>query len=115
MIIAQIIIYLNFFIIGVVLGSFFTLPTYRIPLKQDITHTRSYCPKCNHKFVYNLNLDDIKEVNSNKSVQNEKTQYEFLSYVICKNPLCNYDIELKGYIFEYPENTVDSVELIKLK
>ena len=67
------------------------------------------------KFVYNLNLDDIKEVNSNKSVQNEKTQYEFLSYVICKNPLCNYDIELKGYIFEYPENTVDSVELIKLK
>ena len=28
---------------------------------------------------------------------------------------CNYDIELKGYIFEYPENTVDSVELIKLK
>ena len=38
------------------------------------------CPKCNHKFVYNLNLDDIKEVNSNKSVQNEKTQYEFLSY-----------------------------------
>ena len=54
-------------------------------------------------------------MNSNKSVQNEKTQYEFLSYVICKNPLCNYDIELKGYIFEYPENTIDSVELIKLK
>lgn len=52
MIIAQIIIYLNFFIIGVVLGSFFTLATYRIPLKQDITHTRSYCPKCNHKLKF---------------------------------------------------------------
>ena len=52
MIIAQIIIYFNFFIIGVVLGSFFTLATYRIPLKQDITHTRSYCPKCNHKLKF---------------------------------------------------------------
>ena len=39
----------------------------------------------------------------------------FLSYLVCKNPLCNYDIELKGYVFEYPENNVDSVELIKLK
>lgn len=70
------------------------------------------CPKCNHKFVYNLNLNDIKEVNSNKY---EKKQYEFLSYVICKNPLCNYDIELKGYIFKSPDNTIDSIELTKLK
>ena len=54
-------------------------------------------------------------MNSNKSVQNEKTQYEFLSYVICKYPLCYYYIELYGFIFEYPDITVDSVELIKLK
>lgn len=40
------------FIIGVVLGSFYTLAVYRIPLKQDITHTRSYCPKCNHKLNF---------------------------------------------------------------
>lgn len=50
--IAQIIIYLCFYIIGVVLGSFFTLAIYRIPLKQDITHTRSYCPKCNHNLGF---------------------------------------------------------------
>ena len=50
--IAQIIIYILFFIIGIVLGSFFTLATYRIPLKQDITHTRSYCPKCNHRLEF---------------------------------------------------------------
>lgn len=50
--IAQIIVYVFFYIIGVVLGSFFTLATYRIPLKQDITHTRSYCPKCNHKLQF---------------------------------------------------------------
>lgn len=45
----QIIFYLAFYIIGVVLGSFFTLATYRIPLKQDILYTRSYCPNCNNK------------------------------------------------------------------
>ena len=37
---------------GAVLGSFYTLAVYRIPLKQDITHTRSYCPKCNHKLNF---------------------------------------------------------------
>lgn len=45
----QIIFYIAFYIIGVTLGSFFTLATYRIPLKQDILYTRSYCPKCNNK------------------------------------------------------------------
>lgn len=48
----DIIIYIFIFAIGVVLGSFYTLAVYRIPLKQDITHTRSYCPKCNHKLNF---------------------------------------------------------------
>lgn len=50
--ISQIIFYIAFYIIGVVLGSFFTLATYRIPLKQDILYTRSYCPKCNNKLKF---------------------------------------------------------------
>lgn len=50
--IAYIIVYLLFFIIGITMGSFFTLATYRIPLKQDITHTRSYCPNCNHRLEF---------------------------------------------------------------
>ncbi len=50
--IAQIIIYISIFIIGIVMGSFFTLATYRIPLKQDILYTRSYCPKCNNKLKF---------------------------------------------------------------
>lgn len=43
------VIYLLFFLIGITFGSFFTLAVYRLPLKQDITHTRSYCPNCNHR------------------------------------------------------------------
>ena len=40
------------FILGTVFGSFYTLATYRIPKKQDIVHTRSYCPNCNHKLGF---------------------------------------------------------------
>lgn len=44
-------IFLNaiIFIMGTFFGSFFTLAVYRIPLKKDITHERSFCPNCNHK------------------------------------------------------------------
>lgn len=45
----EIFIYLLIFIMGTFFGSFFTLAVYRIPLRQDITHTHSYCPNCKHK------------------------------------------------------------------
>ena len=37
---------------GTVFGSFFTLAVYRIPLKKDISHERSFCPNCNHKLGF---------------------------------------------------------------
>ena len=43
------VIYLVIFIIGTLFGSFYTLAVYRIPKKQDILYTHSYCPNCNHK------------------------------------------------------------------
>ena len=46
------IIYIIIFLIGIVFGSFYTLAVYRIPKGQDITHTRSYCPKCNHRLSF---------------------------------------------------------------
>lgn len=46
------IIYFFMFALGTVLGSFYTLAVYRIPLKQNITHTRSYCPKCKHRLNF---------------------------------------------------------------
>lgn len=48
----DIIIYIYIFLIGITCGSFFTLAIHRIPRNQDITHTRSYCPKCNHKLAF---------------------------------------------------------------
>ena len=46
------ILYITMFIMGTVLGSFFTLAVYRIPLKKDITHERSFCPNCNHRLEF---------------------------------------------------------------
>ena len=54
----EIIVAIIAFIIGTFLGSFYTLAVYRIPIKQDITHERSYCPKCNHR----LNFLDLVPV-----------------------------------------------------
>lgn len=44
--------YIIIFIIGSLFGSFYTLAVYRIPKRQDITHTHSYCPNCNHKLGF---------------------------------------------------------------
>ncbi|MCI8412298.1 MAG: prepilin peptidase [Clostridia bacterium] len=45
-------LYVIIFIIGTLFGSFYTLAVYRIPKRQDITHTHSYCPNCNHKLGF---------------------------------------------------------------
>ena len=45
-------LYIIIFSMGTVVGSFLTLATYRIPLNQDITHERSYCPSCKHKLGF---------------------------------------------------------------
>ena len=48
----DIILYILLFCMGTVFGSFFTLAVSRIPIGQDITHERSYCPNCNHKLSF---------------------------------------------------------------
>lgn len=48
----EIYFYIIIFIIGSLFGSFYTLAVYRIPKRQDITHTHSYCPNCNHKLGF---------------------------------------------------------------
>ena len=48
----EIFLELMIFIMGTFFGSFFTLAVYRIPLKKDITHERSFCPNCNHRLEF---------------------------------------------------------------
>lgn len=48
----NLILILCMFVIGSLFGSFFSLATYRIPRKEDITHSRSYCPNCKHRLEF---------------------------------------------------------------
>lgn len=45
-------IYIILFMMGTIFGSFFTLAVYRIPLKKDITHERSFCTTCAHRLGF---------------------------------------------------------------
>lgn len=45
----EVVLILILFITGIYFGSFFTLATYRLPKKENITHKHSYCPSCNHE------------------------------------------------------------------
>lgn len=94
----EIIIYVTTYIIGVLLGSFFTLATYRLPLKQDITHTRSYCPNCNHK----LNFFDLIPV---------------LSYIFLggKCRYCNKKIGPRYIIIELTSGLIYLLFIMSLK
>ena len=48
----NIFLYCIIFLIGILFGSFYTLAIHRIPRKQDIIHTHSYCPNCNNKLGF---------------------------------------------------------------
>lgn len=48
----DIFLYIIIFIMGTIFGSFFSLAIYRIPKRQDIVHTHSYCPNCDHKLGF---------------------------------------------------------------
>jgi len=48
----NLILYAVIFVIGDLFGSFYTLAVHRIPKRQDIIKTHSYCPNCNHKLGF---------------------------------------------------------------
>ncbi len=77
------ILFIILFIIGIYFGSFFTLATYRLPKKENITHKHSYCPNCNHK----LGILDLIPIGS----------YLFLKG---KCRYCNNPIGVRYFLFE---------------
>lgn len=79
----EIVLTIILFIIGIYFGSFFTLATYRLPKKEDITHKHSYCPNCNHK----LGVFDLVPIFSYLFLRG-KCRY-------CKNP-----IGIRYFLFE---------------
>ncbi|MDO5556717.1 MAG: prepilin peptidase [Clostridia bacterium] len=93
----NVIIYLLIFMIGTVFGSFLTLAVYRLPLKQDIMYTRSYCPNCNHRLEF-LDLIPV------------------LSYIFLKGKCryCGQKIRIRYLIFEVLTGTLFVVSALSM-
>ena len=76
-------LYLTFFVLGSIWGSFSNVCIYRIPNNKSVIINRSYCPKCKNKISW---FDNIP----------------FLSFVLlkgkCRN--CNKAIGLQYFIVE---------------
>ena len=107
----NILLYIFLFIIGTIFGSFYTLATYRIPKKQDITHTHSYCPNCDHK----LGFLDLIPVFSYISLKG-KCRYckEKISprYIIIEI-LSGLLFALMGYVMKLTFNNLTLVKLVQ--
>ena len=44
-----------YFVFGLIFGSFATMASHRIPLKEDLIFKPSHCPRCNHQLgVFDL-------------------------------------------------------------
>ena len=83
-------------------------------MKNSIKHICDIkCPKCHHKYSYDFKIEPTKKY-TNEKVSNDNL-FEFLTYLICKNPLCNYDIEIKGETTLNSSNNIDSIRIISIK
>ena len=87
---------------------------YFLNYKNPLSHNCNIkYPKCNHTYPYDFKIEDMKKTSHNKG--SDKNSYGFLTYLICKNPLCNYDIEIKGKIVTDDLNTPDLIKVTSIK
>lgn len=64
-------------------------------LETHLNHScQIKCPSCEHKYLYNFKIQDIEKIDSKEKEEGNEIKYKFTTYLICKNPLCNYDIEV---------------------
>lgn len=82
--------------------------------KNTINHNCNIkCPKCDHTYSYDFKIENLeKHTNKRGAVENS---YEFSTYLICKNSLCNYDIEIKGEAIVSSSNAVNSIKITSIK
>ncbi|WDQ32168.1 hypothetical protein PTQ21_27940 [Paenibacillus marchantiae] len=69
------------------------------------------CPCCKESIYIELDVD-LEEVGSDEREMGTETQYEFLTSVECY--LCENIIEIKGEVWEYPENVLNDFEIIEV-
>ena len=64
---------------------------------------------CEEEFYEELVIDNLEHVSSDYRQMGTENQYEFESEVTC--PSCGTTYEVTGDVWEYPEGTVNSIEV----
>ncbi len=72
------------FLLGLCLGSFINVVTYRIPRKISIIHPRSYCPNCNNtiKIIDNIPIFSWLRLKGRCSNCNKKISLRYITVEI---------------------------------
>jgi len=80
----------------------------RLPIKEKKQFVCSN-PSCEEEFDGEVVIDDLEHVSSDSRAMGTENQYEFESEVTC--PFCETVNEVTGDVWEYPEGTVNSIEV----
>lgn len=77
----------------------------KLPIKRTF---KICCDNCEDEFL----IDDLDHVSSDEREMGTENQYEYVKEIDC--PSCHQTLEVAIDIWEYPENTLNSVELVKV-
>jgi len=81
-----------------------------LPIKEKKQFSCSN-PSCEEEFYEYLVICDLEHVSSDSRQMGTENQYEFESEVTC--PYCGTIYEVTGDVWEYPEGSVNSIEVNK--
>jgi prepilin signal peptidase PulO-like enzyme (type II secretory pathway) len=76
--IKEAVIYIGFFIGGLIFGNFLNVATYRVPRKISIFKSSSFCPECKNKIRFCDNIPVLSYIILKGKCRNCKTKISFL-------------------------------------
>ncbi len=78
----EIVIYISFFVLGLIIGSFLEVVIYRIPRKLSIIKPGSYCPNCKGKIAFYDNIPLISYIILKGRCRNCKVKISYKAFII---------------------------------
>jgi len=78
----EIVAYIGFFVLGLIIGSFLEVVIYRVPRKLSIIKPGSYCPNCKGKLAFYDNISLISYIILKGRCRNCKVKISYKTFVI---------------------------------
>ncbi len=79
----------------------------KLPIKHNI---EIECEQCSETIYDTILIEDIEFESSDERGMGTETQYSFIQEIKC--PYCGHQIEINGEVWEYPEGTVNLIQLL---